>query len=141
MRRPHLWMTGPCIPLRGRIFLRKLLRPSRSHSRRRLSRIPSREAAIAPRRFVQRSLGPVNTYFAPALLHKKCASKVRSARCNRLWPSFATQHPAFFARNQRNRTDFDQPFVAHRLQRPALPRGSCLALDEIRRCRELRNKR
>jgi len=47
MRRPHLWMTGPRIPLRGRIFLRKLLlRPS--HSRRRLSRIPSRKAAVAP---------------------------------------------------------------------------------------------
>ena len=47
--------------------------------------------------------------------------------------------PAFFARNQRDGTDFDQPFVAHRLQRPILPRGSCLALDEIRRRRELRN--
>jgi hypothetical protein len=37
---------GVCIPLRGRIFLRRtLLCPSRSHqSRRRLSRIPSREA-------------------------------------------------------------------------------------------------
>ena len=41
---------GVCIPLRGRIFLRKtLLCPSRSHhSRRRLSRIPSRKAAVAP---------------------------------------------------------------------------------------------
>ena len=50
MRRPRLWIGGACIPLRGRIFLRKvLLRPSRSHhSRRRLSRIPSRKAAVAP---------------------------------------------------------------------------------------------
>ena len=33
----------------GRIFLRKmLLRPSRSHSLRRLSRIPSRKAVVAP---------------------------------------------------------------------------------------------
>src|SRR5690242_10197263 len=41
---------GACIPLRGRIFLRKvLLRPTRSHhSLRRLSRIPSRKAAVAP---------------------------------------------------------------------------------------------
>ena len=43
------WL-GACIPLRGRIFLRKLLlNPSRSHhSLRRLSRIPSRKAAVAP---------------------------------------------------------------------------------------------
>ena len=42
--------VGARIPLRGRIFLwKKLLRPSRSHhSRRRLSCIPSRKAAVAP---------------------------------------------------------------------------------------------
>jgi hypothetical protein len=47
-----------CIPLRGRIFLRKtLLCPSRSHhSRRRLSRIPSRKTTSRQRRFVQRFL-------------------------------------------------------------------------------------
>ena len=41
---------GACIPLQGRIFLWKtLLRPAGSHhSRRRLSRIPSCEAAVAP---------------------------------------------------------------------------------------------
>ena len=47
MPRLHRW--GACIPLWGRIFLRKvLLRPSRSHSRRRLSRIPSCKAVVAP---------------------------------------------------------------------------------------------
>ena len=41
---------GASSPLRGRIFPRKtLLRPARSHhSRRRLSRIPSRKATAAP---------------------------------------------------------------------------------------------
>jgi hypothetical protein len=50
------YCCGAGIPLRGRIFLRKtLLRPSRSHhSRRRLSRIPSRKATSRQRRFVQR---------------------------------------------------------------------------------------
>jgi hypothetical protein len=44
----YCWDVG--IPLRGRIFLWKtLLRPSRSHhSRRRLSRIPSSKANVAP---------------------------------------------------------------------------------------------
>jgi hypothetical protein len=44
----YCWGAG--IPLRDRIFLRKkLLRPTRSHhSRRRLSRIPSRKATVAP---------------------------------------------------------------------------------------------
>jgi len=44
----HTW--GASNPLRGRIFLwKKLLRSMRPHhSRRRLSRIPSRKAAAAP---------------------------------------------------------------------------------------------
>ncbi len=51
-------------------------------------------------------LGLVNTYiFAPGLLREKCAGKARGAEHSRLWP-----------------------FVAHRLQRPTLPCGSCLAL-------------
>jgi len=83
-------------------------------------------------------LGPVNTYFALALLREKCARREAQGIAG-LWPSFATQHPHFSRATQRDGTDFDQPFVAHRLQRPILPRGSCLALDEIRRRRELRN--
>jgi hypothetical protein len=50
MRRTRLWIGGAYIPLLGRIFLwKKLLHPPRSyHSLRRLSRIPSRKAVVAP---------------------------------------------------------------------------------------------
>ena len=51
-------------PLRDRIFPRKtLLCPSRSHhSRRRLSRIPSRKTTSRQRRFVQRFLKDTSDY-------------------------------------------------------------------------------
>jgi DNA-binding transcriptional LysR family regulator len=48
---------GACIPLQGRIFLRKLLlRPSRSHSRRRLCASHPAKPPSRQRRFLQRRL-------------------------------------------------------------------------------------
>ena len=85
-------------------------------------------------------LGPVNTYFALALLREKCAGKARSAGHSRPMAKLCNAAPAFFRATQRDGTDFDQPFVAHRLQRPTLLRARYLTLDEIRRRRELRNK-
>jgi len=58
-----------------------------------------------------------------------------------LWPSFATQHPRVFRGQHRGRDGFRPALVAHRLQRPTLLPARCLTLDEIRRRRELRNKR
>ena len=70
-------------------------------------------------------LGPVNTCFAPGCCVKNARARREAQGIVGLWPSFATQHPLFSCATQREGTDFIQPFVAHRLQRPALPRGSC----------------
>jgi hypothetical protein len=48
-------------------------------------------------------LGPANTYFTPALPHKKRGGKAQSAGPELgLWPSFATRHPRLSCATRRD---------------------------------------
>jgi hypothetical protein len=62
-------------------------------------------------------LGPVNTYFAPALLREEREGKVRSAGHSRPMAKLCNAAPAFF-RAQPGGTgpNFTRPIVACRLQ-------------------------
>ena len=80
-------------------------------------------------------LGPVNIYFAPALLPEKGGGKARSAGHSGPMAKLCNAAPAFFVRNPKGRDGFRPALRYSRLQRLTLPRGSCLVLDEIRRRR------
>ena len=55
------------------------------------------------------TLGPVNIYFAPALLHEKDGGKARSAGHSGSMAKLCNTAPAFFVRNPKDGTDFVQP--------------------------------
>src|SRR5574340_1536679 len=82
-------------------------------------------------------LGPVNTYFAPRVAARKTRRARRKAQDHSgPMAKLCNAAPAFSCATRRDETDFVQPFVIRRLaayrERPALPCGSCLVLDEIR---------
>ncbi|MEP7073593.1 MAG: hypothetical protein ABI727_05360, partial [Nitrosospira sp.] len=51
-------------------------------------------------------LGPVNTYFAPALLHKRRGGKARSAGHSEPMAKLCNAVSAFFVRNPKGRDGF-----------------------------------
>jgi len=51
-------------------------------------------------------LGPVNTYFTPALLHEKCGGKARSAGHSGPMVKLCNAASAFFVRNPKGRDGF-----------------------------------
>lgn len=81
------------------------------------------------------NLGPVNTYFAPALLHEKRAGKAPSVGHSRPMVKLCNAAPAFFMRNPEGRGGFHPTLRYSPLTEPTLLPGSCLVLDEIRHCR------
>ncbi|KIO47878.1 hypothetical protein SQ11_14870 [Nitrosospira sp. NpAV] len=58
---------------------------------------------IVAQRFIKITLGPVNTYFAPALLHKKRGGKARSAGHSMPMAKLRNAVSAFFGRNPKGR--------------------------------------
>jgi hypothetical protein len=77
-------------------------------------------------------LGPVNTYFAPALLREEREGKVQAQGIAGLWLSFATPPRVFSCATRRDGTEFHPTHRCLLLAELTLLRGSCLVPAEIR---------